>query len=127
MIQEAADRDMRASAVTVQKLMPKIFTHFANALRALQELEGTTIEIQSCQDAWILATKQAEIIHEMSKVNKYLLITVALVTRLGGITVAWTEKEREVWVAMEREVSDWVQDVTAHAECRAQRRQCFGV
>jgi hypothetical protein len=126
-IRAAAERDVKASAVTIQWLTRSVFTHFANGVEALRELEGTELRLQTCQDAWILACKQAEAIHELNKVNKYLLCTVALVDRLCAVASSWAEKEREIWVTMEQDVSNWVQAVAVHQECRVLKQRCYGV
>ena len=73
-IQEKAMTDIRGSGATVANLMTKLCTHFRNAATCMTELQGVgTAQVTTCKQAFGLASHVGELIHEMNKVNAYLL------------------------------------------------------
>jgi hypothetical protein len=125
-IQTAAVNDIRGSGVTIANLMPKLCTHFRNAATCMQELQalGST-EITTCKQAFGLAAHACELIHEMNKVNAYLMPIIGMTDYLAAACHSWAGQEDDIWCAMERDVSGWIAG-GAHENCRAGYTTCYG-
>lgn len=124
-VQEAADADIRGSGVTIQKLMPKLMTHFGNAAEALKEL-GETSSITSCNVAFGMALRAGEFVHEMEKVNRYIGPCVGLVDYLCNAVDKWADQEDDIWRNMEQYAFEWVSDDEIHQICRDASKKCYG-
>ncbi|MBM4443014.1 MAG: hypothetical protein FJ027_21600 [Candidatus Rokubacteria bacterium] len=123
--QEAADADVRGSGVTIQKLMPKLMTHFGNAAEVLKEL-GESASITSCNQAFGLALRAGEFVHEMNKVNRYIEPCIGLVDYLCNAADKWYDQEDEIWRFMEQYAFEWVSDEDIHQICREANKKCYG-
>lgn len=125
-IQTAAMTDIRGSGVTIANLMPKMCTHFRNAATCMQEIQalGTT-EITNCKQAFGLAAHACELIHELNKVQAYLMPVIGMTDYLAAACYSWSLQEDDIWLAMERDVAGWIA-AGAHENCRTGNLTCYG-
>ena len=92
----------------------------------MQEFQGVgTSQITNCKQAFGLAAHVSELIHEMNKVNAYLLPVIGLTDYVAAACHSWALAEDDIWVAMERDVSAWVGNGD-HENCRAGNTHCYG-
>ncbi len=121
-----ATSEIREAGAGVEKLLPKLMLHFKKAAEALKALDESPPEIKSCNDAMALATKTAEIIAQMEKVSRYAGPCVGIVDVLCRQCYDWSEKEADLWQAMENSVSDWLREDDGHQNCRHAGTKCYG-
>lgn len=125
-LEQTASADVTASGASIEKMLPKVFTHFKNGAEAYEQLEKVTgVPLINCTQALALAKKVAELNHEMLKVAKYILPTIALLNYIAAQTYKWTDKENELWDELESCGYEFVA-THAHVHCRFANTYCYG-
>jgi hypothetical protein len=126
-VDKVTESAVKSAGVKVEELIVKTGTHFNNAFnacKAIEDLGGCSIT--DCRQAWEYCKAIAEVIHEFSKMEKYLMMTLSLVNFLGDETIVWADAEPEIWYNMEEEVAEWVMDPDNHEACREAGSHCYG-
>jgi hypothetical protein len=121
-----AMEDPRGTAATIQSLMPKLMTHFANGAQAMTDINdlGAT-PIGSCKAAFGYCAHVGELLHQMSKVARYIMPCIAMTDFVAEAAYSWQLDEDVIWASMERDVSDFVTN-GYHDHCRANGTKCYG-
>jgi hypothetical protein len=124
--QETARKELTGAGAVAERYLPKVFTHFKNGLKALQEIEKVHgRQIASCDQALDLSKKAAELLHEMTKVHLYLMPVIAMLDVMSTTTIAWGREERGLWQALERDALWFVRG--SHRNCfMAKPSHCYG-
>lgn len=124
--QEKAKTDVRGTGAAIEKLMPDLLKHFgfaAQAMKDLQAIGGTNIT--TCKKAFGLSAQAAELVHEMNKVALLLMPCIGMTDYVAAGAYQWSLDEDEIWLAMEKDVSEWVKNGN-HANCREANSICYG-